>query len=288
MKDGISAVAQVASRRSRVRPGPVGGPGEGVPVPLEWRILDDGPLEGALNMALDEALAREVPEGRAVLRLYGWSCPTVSFGRNEPALDEYSTELARDMGLACVRRPTGGRAVLHDEELTYSVVMPIRAAGGVRAAYRRINVALTRALGSLGAAVEMSEADSTAPLDAGPCFGVPARGEVVASGRKLVGSAQARVGTSLLQHGSVLLAGDQSRLDGIRRSPVGTDVVAPTSLSQLVGPVMDSVLRSEVAQAMQREFGGSWSRGEYSEAEQARAESLVASRYRDEAWTWRR
>lgn len=281
--------ATTASRRTRPNPGADRVVSGRPATDFSWRVIDDGPLDGALNMALDDALAREVAEGRAVLRLYGWSRPTVSFGRNEPACAEYSRVRLEEMAFGCVRRPTGGRAVLHAEEVTYSVIMPIRAVGGVRAAYHRINVALASALAAMGASVEMSQNDRSAPLEAGPCFGIPARGEVVAAGRKIVGSAQARVGSALLQHGSVLVSGGQDRLEELREGShdrAGESVA--TSLSALVGSVDETRLRAEVARAMQREFGGSWDRGEYSTTERDRAESLITSRYGDPAWTWRR
>lgn len=293
MSEGLSAPPIQRDRRTRRERND--GPGRAPARPLAWRVIDDGPLDGALNMALDEALARESAEGCGVLRLYGWARPTISFGRNEPASQEYSPARIDEAGFDCVRRPTGGRAVLHAREVTYSVVMPLRAMGGFREVYHRINVALVGALSALGASVQMSEEDRVAPLAAGPCFGTPARGEVVSSGRKLVGSAQARVDDALLQHGSVLLAGDQSPLDGIRREdgPVNAGASATaagtaTSLSRLVGAVEDNEVRAEVARAMQREFGGDWDSGDYSMQERARAESLLSSRYTDAAWTWRR
>lgn len=291
MNDGV--VTRRASRHRGRTPDPLRTP---APSGLAWRVLDDGPLDGARNMALDEALARECVEGRAVLRLYSWARPTVSFGRNEPALGVYSGRRIEEEGFDCVRRPTGGRAVLHAEEVTYAIVMPIRSAGGVRETYARINRALVDALTTVGARVRMSDEARVAPLDAGPCFGIPAPGEVVAEGKKIVGSAQARVGSALLQHGSVLLAGDQSPLDRVRTDASGAGEDAggtgggrSTSVEALVGPVVERDVRREVARAVEREFGGGWEQeGEYTAAERALAETLMEDRYVDEGWTWRR
>src|SRR5690606_669373 len=104
-------------------------------------------------------------------------------------------------------RPTGGREVLHDRELTYAVVVPLRAFGGLRALHRLVNGALVEALRSLGVAADLAPPDGRALRpDAGPCFGGPAEGEVTVGGRKLIGSAQVRVGGAVLQHGSLRLA----------------------------------------------------------------------------------
>ncbi len=102
--------------------------------PLRWRVLRDGPLPGATNMARDHGLAASLRSGEGVLRLYQWDLPTVSFGRNEPAKGLYLEEMAKKEGVAFVRRPTGGRAVLHHQELTYALVFPGRH---VRRARRR-------------------------------------------------------------------------------------------------------------------------------------------------------
>src|SRR5690606_20969533 len=146
-----------------------------------------------------------------------WNRSSVSFGRNEPASALYDRAALSEAGTHCVRRPTGGRAVVHERELTYCVVVPARAWGGPRRAYRRLNDALAAALRSLRAPAEVSAAGASQGPGAGPCFAAPAPGEVVAGGRKLVGSAQARIGGALLQHGSILVGGDQALLERAAR-----------------------------------------------------------------------
>jgi len=259
---------------------------------LSWRLIRDVPRPGPANMALDHALARTLGEGEAVLRLYSWSRPTVSFGRNEPARDVYpaarSAELSEELGVDFVRRPTGGRAVLHDAELTYAVVAPIRALGGVREAYRRIHRALAAALRDLGAPVALADDTAVPAVDAGPCFQEPAGGEVTAAGRKLVGSAQCRIEGASLQHGSIILSGDQSLL--ARLSQKGREAAAlPATLTQFVGGVgADDVARA-VSDTMRETFPGSWKTdGAYREGELEAAERLKAERYGDDDWTWRR
>lgn len=237
-------------------------------------------------MARDHALALKLGPGEGVLRFYHWNPPTISFGRNEPAKDRYDEALAGEVGIDFVRRPTGGRAVLHHQELTYALVFPVGAFGGLRAAYRRINEGLLVGIQRLGAAVELATASgrSLAP-DAGPCFRRPAEGEVTALGRKLVGSAQVRLGEAVLQHGSILLDGDQSLLRVLRLGE--EEVTPPATLRGLLGAVpgeepLKKVLEGGLAQLL----GGEWEADDYSEGEEMAAVKLEAH-YSDGAWTWR-
>jgi lipoate-protein ligase A len=238
-------------------------------------------------MALDHALARCLGAGEGVLRLYTWQRPTVSFGRNEPAQATYSAALAERLGVDCVRRPTGGRAVLHDGELTYAVIVPERAFGGVRRAYRLINEALAGALRSLGAEVALAEGTVTLGVDAGPCFQTPAVGEVVGAGRKLVGSAQARVEGALLQHGSIILSGDQALLDTLAGERAAHE--PPATLVELIGEVSEDDVADAVVAGMRGVFGGDWTAAEgHDERVRAEAARLEAERYGRNEWTWRR
>lgn len=249
---------------------------------LSWRVYRDGPAPGPVNMARDHALADMVQPGTAALRLYGWTRPTLSFGRNEPA------GARRVDALDHVRRPTGGRAVLHDRELTYAVVVPYRALGGPRTVYRTINEALVLGLRALGADASISERGRVLPPGAGPCFRVAAPGEVVVGSRKLVGSAQARLGEALLQHGSILLAGDQERMPGPREQDrTGTDT-GSTTLEAQIGPVDVCDVRVAVEDAFRRVLGGKWGPGEWDDAGARRIAALQTRRYGQDAWTWRR
>ena len=179
-------------------------------------------------MAVDHALAEQLTPGSAVLRLYEWTEPTVSFGRNEVARDQY----ARTDQVAFVRRPTGGRAVLHREELTYSVVFP--AAKGLRQAYAEIHAALKAGLEALGVRGRLApQGDAVSPLEPGTCFEHPVGGEILVDAGKLVGSAQARMGSAVLQHGSLLRVEDQTGFDRIRRRPEHPSSPAPTLASVL-------------------------------------------------------
>lgn len=253
---------------------------------LTWRTFVDQPQAGAYNMALDQALAECLDGDQAVLRFYGWVRPTISFGRNERAQGLYSLTRARELGVDFVRRPTGGRAVLHEREVTYSVVAPLRALGGPRDAYARINHAIAVGLEGLGASVELSRGGAVLPLDAGPCFQSPADGEVTVGGRKLVGSAQARVDGAMLQHGSIILSGDQALLEELTTRKVVSP--RPATLRELVAGVGAEEVSFAVASAMRDALGGEWIDAGYRSLEMERARELQSARYAQQSWTWRR
>jgi len=237
-------------------------------------------------MARDHALAASLESGEGVLRLYRWDPPTVSFGRNEPASGIYSMERAREEGVAYVRRPTGGRAVLHDQELTYALCFSVGLFGGLKKAYRLINRGLLAGLQKLGAAVQLaSDTGPGLPPDAGPCFRQPAEGEVMAMGRKLIGSAQVRLDDVVLQHGSIILDGNQDVLRRLRGD--AEPVPPPATLRSLLGTVPEvSLLELSIQEGLAETLGGSWSAGKYRENEKM-AEEELRIHYEDSAWTWR-
>jgi lipoate-protein ligase A len=237
-------------------------------------------------MARDHALAVALKPGAGVLRLYEWTPPTVSFGRNEPAAGIYSLARAQEEGLAYVRRPTGGRAVLHHLELTYALTFPIGTFGGLKKAYRIINRGLLLGLQKLGAAVQLaSDTGPSLPPDAGPCFRQPAEGEVMAMGRKLIGSAQVRIGESVLQHGSIILDGDQDVLRRLRGDD--EEVPPPATLKSILGRVPETALLSTcIGDGLKETLGGTWAAGDYRDDEKMAAEELQAH-YEDSGWTWR-
>jgi lipoyl(octanoyl) transferase len=244
-------------------------------------------------MARDHALAAALGADEAVLRIYRWDRPTISFGRNEPARGRYDQALAARDGCAFVRRPTGGRAVLHDRELTYAVAMPIRACGGPRRAYSTVNAGLARALRALGVPAELAASgERTAALIAGPCFQRPADGELTVGGRKLVGSAQVRIGDALLQHGSLLLGPGQERLGALRtgEEPEEGSGADPISLAELMErvPAWDDLV-AFMREGLEAELGGDWSAGASGELRiDPTSEAALLLRYASEAWTWRR
>lgn len=238
-------------------------------------------------MALDHALAEGVGDASAVLRLYSWAPHTISFGRNEPAAGRYDLEAARAGGLGFVRRPTGGRAVLHAHEVTYAVILPVRTLGGARAVYRRIHCGIVDGLRALGVPAELAADGVVLAPDAGPCFRAPAPGEVVAAGRKLVGSAQVRLGGALLQHGSVILGGDQGALVSLAGGDASGDTAA--SVEDELGRAVDPTeVREALSEGLRLALGGAWAEGDYRPPEIRRADELEDERYARDGWTWRR
>lgn len=273
-----------------------------------WRLIIGtgngaglGGVPGAVNMALDQALLASVQDGGPpVLRLYLWDPPCLSLGRNQRAAGLYDIERAAAAGIDIVRRPTGGLAVLHDRELTYCVLAPIASLGGARAAYAMINRALIRGLRSLGVPAELaggSERPARRPVRdaADPCFQVPAPGEVVAAGRKLVGSAQRCAGGALLQHGSILLDGTQAAvldltMPGRRQAAAGAIpplVDGSVTLRDLMGSIPPMERLIEALQSGFTEASGiPLAPDSVTREERARAHGLEAH-FRAAAWTWR-
>ncbi len=279
---------------------------------LRWRVLVDPPSSGPKNMAVDHALAACLSPGEAVLRIYQWSRPTVSLGRNEPARDRYDPAAGRSAGIEFVRRPTGGRAVLHDRELTYAAVLPCPTPGGLRATYSLINRGLVEALRSLGVPAAMAWGRGSSAVrgfaagpDSGPCFDELAPGEVTVAGRKLVGSAQARLEGALLQHGSLLIGPGQERLlalgSVLDSTSAGSQIVghhgvlqsdrcvqAPISLEEILGraPHWYDLVQAVIS-GLSGVTGGDWHRGELTEPERVKSMALN-ERYSSVEWTWRR
>ncbi len=166
-------------------------------------------------MAIDLALlARAQGEQEGVWRCYAWERPSISFGRNESVRGRFDAASVAAAGLDVVRRPTGGRALLHAREVTYSVTMPLPTNVPWRHAYDAVNRILLDALRQLGVPATLVADDSTAATrpDGPLCFALPSAGEIMLHGAKLVGSSVWREGGAYLQHGSILLHDDQPRL----------------------------------------------------------------------------
>lgn len=241
-------------------------------------------------MALDEALMdRARRTGEWVLRVYSWRTPTISLGRNQTANGRYDLARVRERGMEIVRRPTGGRAILHAREITYSVTAPVDDAGSLRESYDRINRLLTTALLSLGVdAVAATQADHR-HLSPGmtPCFDQPAAGELTVAGRKLAGSAQWRHDGALLQHGSILVADDQTALAELTLGG-GADIPPPATLADILSYVPSpDELAAALGKAVRTLEDPDAADVSIDAEVRARASALVV-RYSDDAWTWRR
>lgn len=185
--------------------------------PTTWRLLNTDHLDGATNMAVDEAILRGVAEGVSppTLRFFGWQPACLSLGQAQPIADVDADACAR-LGVDVVRRPTGGRAILHVDELTYSVTAredEPRVRGGIVESYRRLSEGLLAGLLRLGVPVQQVERPDGHDRDQDPvCFVAPSNYEIVFDGHKLVGSAQVRRRGVVLQHGSLPLVGDIARI----------------------------------------------------------------------------
>jgi lipoyl(octanoyl) transferase len=258
-------------------------------------------------MALDSALFESVQAGAPpVLRFYLWRPACLSLGRNQPARSIYDPLAAAAAGIDIVRRPTGGLAVLHDAEVTYSVIASVDTIGMPRVAYRAINERLTGMLrrlgvdaslaGTAGRSGEPGPEGGAGHVDAlkgthapPPCFDQPAAGEIIVAGRKLVGSAQRCERRVLLQHGSILLDGSQLRINAFTRGsvPDGRED-GGTALGPLLGRVPAAAEIVAAAVAEFRDGGGiALAPAALDHAERERACAWEAE-YRSDAWTWRR
>jgi lipoate-protein ligase A len=261
-----------------------------VPRPL-LRVVVDGRAPGAWNMAVDDALLRR-PGSGWTLRFYGWDRPTVSLGYAQPLRGAVDEALARRLGIPLVRRPTGGRAVLHADEITYAITAPADQgplAGAVSAAYRRIAAGLQTGFGRLGATVDVERAGAApSPAHKGACFSARTRYELSAGGRKLAGSAQRRRDGRLLQHGSLLLGRPDARLwaalgEGYEEAldaSLGLDELMPARPARRV---LVAALSHGIADALGLPLRAT----RLSTAERRAARRRYAT-YRDPAWTRRR
>ena len=178
---------------------------------MKWRVLDTRFNNGKTNMDVDVHLAESCSPYEGVLRFYRWNPYCISLGANQK-IEEIDLEKANQDNIDIVYRPTGGRAILHAEELTYSVIYPITENTSFRNIYHEINLALIKGLINYNSALACLEMENIQPNFpnvykeqlAALCFAVPAKSEIKYAGKKLVGSAQKKMKHVLLQHGSIL------------------------------------------------------------------------------------
>lgn len=241
-------------------------------------------------MARDAALlARAAATGESVFSIYSWERPTLSFGRNQRARDQYDLRRIGDRKLDVVRRRTGGRAILHHREITYSVTAPLRESESLRAAYDRINGILLSGLARLGIEATIAEGGAAIKPGPSPCFELPSDGEITAGGRKLIGSAQWRGDEAFLQHGSILVDDDQSTLASlaVEDSIEAAVVPPPATLRALLGRAPEA---AEVAAAMFAAVDNDESSAgtPIGEDDIRPAALAMVPDFLDEEWTWRR
>ena len=260
-----------------------------------WRRLDTGERDGATNMAIDEAILRGVADGSSppTLRFFAWRPACLSLGQAQPAGD-VDFDACRALGVDVVRRPTGGRAILHVDELTYSVAAPeseARVQGGIVESYRRLSEGLLAGLSRIGLPVQQVERPDNHDRDQGPvCFEVPSNYEIVFDGHKLVGSAQVRKNGVVLQHGSLPLVGDIARICDVLATKPDRERVRARAITveRAIGRAVtfDSAARS-MAEGFASLLNLRLEPGDLTPPERVWAEELRRDKYASDAWTRR-
>ena len=274
----------------------------------KWRFILTEAMSPAMNMAIDEAILQQHAAGKVppTVRFYTWNPATLSIGYFQKAAKEINLEEVQKRQLGFVRRATGGRAVLHDKELTYSVIVSEahpRMPSSVTEAYKVISMGLLHGFQNLGLDAEMvslateEEKEKYRSPGSSACFDSPSWYELVVEGKKVAGSAQTRQRGVILQHGSILLDMDvellfsllnfpserarQRMIESFRQKAVTINEVSkrPVSLQEAIGAFFRGF-----ASGLEVELVPSSLTGE----ELALAEELARTRYGTEEWNLRR
>ena len=264
----------------------------------QWRLIQGGPASGARNMAVDEALLVEM-QGCPVLRFYNWSPYCLSLGYGQRCSVVHRQGLA-ERGYALVRRPSGGGAILHAQEVTWCLVLPANhplAAGSINEGYRRIAVVIRDAMKSLGIAALLREGDASQRTPSA-CLETPAWHELVVKGRKLLGCARVQRRHGLLQHGSLPLAGDVAAISAVLDYPdaLAREEAARRLRNQAItladasqGTAVDARRVSQaIVDAFRTSHDLEFVESDLTTAEQERARILDAGRYGNPNWVCRR
>ena len=257
-----------------------------------FRLILDEPGDGQLNMAVDEALMESVGSGEspATVRLYGFAPPTLSFGRFQRVRDKIQWQRVREHGITLVRRPTGGQAVLHDQELTYAVVLhknhlqPFQK----REIYGFIAELLLAGLVRLGVKGQ-SNRKRSGDLHNPDCFRSTGEYEIATSAaKKLIGSAQVVNRSASLQHGAIPLDMSYKRIDSYLALGPESQLPEPSCLSDELGkPVSFPQAVKAFAEGFDRalrEGGASLESGMLSSRERRRAQELLEKKYSGDEW----
>ena len=254
-------------------------------------------------MGVDEVLLDGVVTGAVppTLRFYQWTPACLSLGYFQP-FDVVDPHGCEELGVEIVRRPTGGRAILHDRELTYSVALPgsvFGQDGGVLPSYYRLSLALHEGLRRLGVAATLAPESAARPsIEHGPvCFDRPSAHEILLDGRKLVGSAQIRRGAGLLQHGSILIEPRLATMRRCLRPPLeSADSTAGEGWEGIedgvaglaeVGVSDPAQIAHAIASAFAARFGVALVQERLRSDELAAAHALAGSKYQSAGWTER-
>jgi lipoate-protein ligase A len=240
------------------------------------RFIEHKASDGSHNMAVDEALLKSVAEGSpATLRFYGWSAPTLSLGYFQIASER--SRHPDSLNCELVRRASGGGAILHEHELTYSFATPARGKrGAANDLYLTFHESLIKALSDYGISAKLHAADDGISDAAFLCFQRRADGDVVLDGKKIMGSAQRRWRTAILQHGSLLL----------NRSRHAPELPGLRELSQ-VDFETEALLRSW-RETLARRLNLEFQIDDLTDREEREAATLNRDKFRNPAWTQRR
>jgi lipoate-protein ligase A len=263
-----------------------------------WRLLVTPPTSGAVNMALDQALLELYSfHAQPTVRFYRWSPPCVSLGIAQRLVRDVDVGACAELGLDIVRRVTGGRAILHDDEITYSLVIavdhPLIGGGSIVHSYRAISKTLCAGLEQLGISAQLAPAPQPDAPKSAACFDLAGDYEITVAGRKLVGSAQARKHGVLLQHGSILLHADSKRIARVLRLPaqLSSEALAQRmiALDEVLGyrPSFEDVMAA-VIDGFEQNWPVKLIPATVTGPEQQRAAELVEQRYANLSWTERR
>jgi len=255
----------------------------------EWRLVDSGDCGAALNMALDEAIATSVQRGDSppTLRVYGWDSPSVTIGVFQRA-DDIDHEYCVEHGIPVVRRPTGGRAILHAVEITYSLSAPYTAHpgfGSLRSSYSTIAGVFLEAFRHVGMEVFMKDRRERGRVLSGTphCFESVSYGEIVAGGHKIMGSAQKRSAWGFLQQGSIPFSVPADIYEMI----FGNGPPA-AQISSLCPDVSREKLKAAIIHAFEKILEKELIEDVPADHEMERALILAERKYRSERWTFRR
>lgn len=268
-----------------------------------WRLIQTPPTTGAWNMALDESLLYHASQkiSPPTLRFYSWSIPTLSLGYSQPCADVDMDRLDQ-IGWDLVRRPTGGRAILHTDEFTYSLTAPLdepAVSGSLLESYQRLSNALQKGLSKLGvvtAADEKYTVSNQIPDKNPVCFRVPSNYEITWNKKKLIGSAQARKPAGVLQHGSLPLFGDLTRITQVlkyeteegRESAAKGLLERATTLKEVTGEILPwQIISNAMLQAFSEELDIHFVEQPTEDFEHDYAQELLRTKYSTDQWNLR-
>ncbi len=273
---------------------------------MKWRILIDHKKSAAENMAIDEAIMMSNISGKSIptIRFYDWNLPTVSLGFNQQIKKEIDLDLVKENGFEFVRRPTGGRAVLHIEEVTYAVISPLeeKLNGSITDSYSQISLALATGLNLMGVNVEFEKGDLSSSHQrefANPCFTSSSKYELKYENKKIVGSAQVRKENVLLQHGSILMNQNQEAISKIipnltvdKRNTIRKYLARKTvCINQILN---DKIDYEKAVEFLIEGFHKAWEKDEFiidndlNNFEKEISEHLMEAKYKQDIWNFKK